>query len=157
MSTLLNTPVAAGALVARVLHADEGDQLNVMGSDTRVKFTGADTGGKLSMFVVTATPGDGVPMHTHTHEDEIFYVLEGRIRFDTGGESTVAGPGATAFLPRSVAHAWWVEGEQSAKAIILTLPGTFDAFFAELACPPGVRPDMAAVVQTCARYGITFA
>jgi quercetin dioxygenase-like cupin family protein len=155
MTDVLEAP--APTLAARLLHAEEGGRLNVMGSDTLVKLTGADTAGQLSMFVVTANPGDGVPMHTHTREDELFYVLEGRVRFDTGGTSTVAGTGATAFLPRSVPHAWWVEGDQPAKVIIMTLPGTFDAFFAEIACPPGERPDMAAVVRTCERYGITFA
>ena len=156
MTHALETP-GAPALAVRVLHAEEGGRLNVMGSDTLVKLPGVDTGGAMSMFVVTASPGDGVPMHTHTREDELFYVLEGRIRFDTGGESTVAGPGATAFLPRSVAHAWFAEGDTPTRAIIMTLPGTFDAFFAEIACPPGERPDMAAVVRTCERYGITFA
>jgi quercetin dioxygenase-like cupin family protein len=142
---------------ALVLAQGEGKRLNVMGSDTYVKLTAADTNGQLSMFVVDANPGDGVPMHTHTREDEIFYVLSGQVRFATDQGEQIAQAGATVFLPRGGPHAWWTHGTTPAKLIIMTLPGTFDAFFAEIALPPGKAPHMPTVIETCLRYGITFA
>jgi hypothetical protein len=98
----------------------------------------------------------GIPLQIHTREDELFYVLEGEIRVTVGEQQTVGGPGTTADLPVHIAPSWFVHGDRPAWMLVMTLPATFNAFFAELACPPGQPRPMDEVIAICARHGITF-
>ena len=69
---------------------DEGDHhffLNHLAT-VKVGAGGSDSGLTLVEFV--APRGFGPPLHVHTEEDELMYVLEGEIRIDLGGgDSTV--------------------------------------------------------------------
>ena len=38
-----------------------------------------DTNGKFALFEVSGCPGGEPPLHIHENEDEMFYVLEGRM------------------------------------------------------------------------------
>ena len=40
---------------------------------------GADTGGAYCLLEVSLAPGIGVPRHTHTREDESYYVTHGEL------------------------------------------------------------------------------
>ena len=44
-----------------------------------VCLSGADTGGAFCLLEVSAAPGVSVPRHTHTREDESYYVLSGEL------------------------------------------------------------------------------
>jgi hypothetical protein len=50
--------------------------LNVVGEETLVKVSPADSGGALAAFHLVAPPMSGPPRHVHSREDEWFYVLE---------------------------------------------------------------------------------
>lgn len=151
----MDTLMAAGGS-AWVVKSGAGEMLNIMGTRNEVKLRGTQGGGKLCVFETTAGPGDGVPLHTHSREDEYFYVLEGEIEFDDAGTLTTGGPGTFVMLPMHRPHAWRVAGDRPARMLIMTTPGTFDAFFAELACPPGQQRPMEEVIAICARFGIVF-
>lgn len=121
----------------------------------------AATGGALSAFRSTMPQGAGPPRHVHSCENETFLVLDGEVLFEVGGERLVAGPGASIFLPRGVAHAFRV---QSPVAVMLGLitPGAFEAFFRELSVPAGRRDlpgpdappfDISAAMAVQARLG----
>src|SRR5215470_9407117 len=49
----------------------------------------------------------GAPMHKHTHEDEISYVLEGTLSVIQGGKVETAGPGDYIVKPRGIFHTFW--------------------------------------------------
>ncbi len=148
--------LAVSSAAGKLVGDGQGPVLDILGTANEVKLTGEETGGRLSMFVVTAGPGDGVPPHVHSREDEVFHVLDGRIEFTLDGRTTIAEPGTTVFLPAHRPHAWFVTADGPARAVLLTVPGTFDAFFAELACPPGQRRPTDEVVAICRRHGIEF-
>lgn len=64
-------------------------------------------GGTLGVVENTLPPGAvGCPFHWHTHEDEVFYVLEGRGVFRYGEELREIGPGDCMTCPAGtgVAH-----------------------------------------------------
>jgi mannose-6-phosphate isomerase-like protein (cupin superfamily) len=42
--------------------------------------------------------------HEHVSE-EVFYILEGRAEYRFGGQTVIAGPGETVFIPSAVRHA----------------------------------------------------
>lgn len=132
--------------------------LPVLAHPYGVRIAPSDSGGTMLMTEQSIPVGQGVPMHTHAHEDETFYVLDGQIRFDTADGSTVAGAGTSVFLPRGNPHAWFVAGDRPARFLLIVTPGEgFHTMFEELSRLPEGAPDMATVGTICARYGITFA
>jgi len=48
--------------------------------------------------------GDKVPWHTHDHEDEMFYVLEGVLDILLKETTLKVGPGEFCIVPRGVEH-----------------------------------------------------
>lgn len=107
----------------------EGEALRVLGDAQRVKLTGADTDGRFTLIENENPPGTGLPMHLHRHEEEIFYVVEGRVEFTVDGERVTGEAGTTVFLPRGVPHRWEVVGDAPARMLIMLLPAGLEEFF----------------------------
>jgi uncharacterized cupin superfamily protein len=74
-----------------------------------------------------------IPPHTHSHEDECSYVLEGHRTFDVGGSVVTVGPGSYVVKPRGVFHAFWNATDEPARVMEIHAPGAFEAFYGELA------------------------
>jgi uncharacterized cupin superfamily protein len=67
-------------------------------------------------------PGGGPPPHIHQFEDECFYVLEGALTFQAGGQTVYAKPGDFIHVPRGTVHSVKNEGKEPARTIIITSP-----------------------------------
>src|SRR3954470_16227163 len=116
----------------------------------------ADTGGSAAFVIHPLAPRAlGSPVHTHTHEDEWSYVLEGRVGIEVDGRVVVAGPGDLVLKPRHVPHAFWNAGDEPARLLEVITPGGFESYFAELGeiLAAGV-PDLARLGEVAARYGL---
>ena len=120
--------------------AEQGDAFWWQGSLMRIKTRAADTGGMLGLVDGRFYRGFGPPLHVHSREDEAMYVLEGEIRFRQGDEELVAGPGSWVWQPRGVPHAFRVESE-TARALVLAMPGGFERLFEVGGVPVGDSPD----------------
>jgi quercetin dioxygenase-like cupin family protein len=135
----------------------EGQALQVLGNRLWLKVSGQETADTYELFEQRGRPGDGVPPHMHSREDETFYVVAGEVRFEIGGRTIVAGPGTTLFAPRGVMHAYWFGGETDVVMLFVVSPAGLAPMFAELsALPSGDVPDIAKVLEICGRYGIQF-
>ena len=99
----------------------------------------------------------GPPRHCHSREDELFYVLEGELVFELDGERYTAVAGSTVYLRRGVVHAYQNFTNETARLLIMTMPGKFCDFFEEMsaAAPPGGMPETEVLEALNARYGIT--
>jgi mannose-6-phosphate isomerase-like protein (cupin superfamily) len=98
-----------------------GEVVDVLGAPIAIKSSGrADQ----LFFADHPVPvGYAVPMHVHEREDELFYVLEGRLTLDTAQGEIEAGPGAFVHLPRGVAHGFRNPGPAAARMLVVTTPG----------------------------------
>ncbi len=98
----------------------------------------------------------GAPMHKHTHEDEISYVLEGELSVIQDGTVQIARPGQYIIKPRGIFHTFWNAGNERIKFIEIITPGNFEYYFAELApfLETGKPPQMDKVRETGAKYGL---
>ena len=98
----------------------------------------------------------GAPMHKHTHEDEISYVLEGQLSVIQDGKEHKALPGQYIIKPRGIFHTFWNEGTERLHFIEFIVPGNFSNYFDELApfLAAGQPPQMDKVRETAARYGL---
>ena len=133
-----------------------GEALRVLGELVYIKLTGAQTSGLFSLFELVNGPGTGVPPHVHAREDEVFYVVEGRVAFTIDGKALVAEAGASLHLPRGAPHGFQVSGDGPARIVAMVFPAGIEQMFRELAVLPPGPPDLARVAEICGRHGITL-
>src|SRR5215472_16256987 len=69
------------SLVVGPLQGRTPSPLNAVGEDLLVKAAGADTMQQFAFFHLTVPNMSGPPLHVHTREDELFYVLDGELVF----------------------------------------------------------------------------
>ena len=92
------------------------------GRSCSLKLRGGETGGSIMMFEETIPRGTRSTLHLHHDSDEVAYVLSGEVTFLIGDEITVGGPGAYAFIPRNVPHAWKSTGAETGRVQFLYTP-----------------------------------
>ncbi len=143
------------------LEREEGSAVWFLGCLTRVKATGAQTGGAFGLIEQVFPPGFASPYHVHRREDETFYVLEGDMTFICDQKRWKVGPGAYLFLPRNIPHGFKLDEPAPARILILATPAGFEQFILEmsepakdLAHPPVGPPDMGKLLAVAAQYGI---
>ena len=141
---------------------DEGPRHDVLGATHRYKVLAAETGGSLSVFEETIPPGVGAPPHTHSREDEAFYVLSGEVLFDIDDESSPLrlGPGSFLFAPRHRRHGYRNVGTDSARLLVFAMPGDgLDRMFAafdELRNQSGQIPAAETITTIARQYGVVI-
>ena len=117
-----------------VLSPDDGETVWLRKLGIRFMIEGEETGDNFALVEHPIEPRAlAAPMHTHQHEDEYTYVLEGEIGFQVGEEVRVARPGDLVFKPRGVPHAFWNAGDVPARGLEIISPAGFERYFAELA------------------------
>ena len=85
---------------------------------TTYKVLSKSVNGSAAIVEHTVEPKSiGAPMHKHTHEDEISYVLEGELSVIQDGKVEIAGPGQYIVKPRGIFHTFWNEGNERIKFI----------------------------------------
>jgi quercetin dioxygenase-like cupin family protein len=92
------------------------------GASFSLKLRREETGDSIMMFEETITGGKKSTFHLHHDSDEVAYVLSGEVTFKIGDEVTVGGPGACAFMPRGVPHAWKSTGAETGRVLFLYTP-----------------------------------
>jgi mannose-6-phosphate isomerase-like protein (cupin superfamily) len=116
-----------------------------------VKASGRSTGGSLTVMEITVDQGP--PKHTHTREDESFYVFTGALYVECGEDRFEAGQGSFVFLPRNLPHTFRSIGGPAA-ALLMVTPGGLDEYFAELHATLNANADPAEITMIQERYGI---
>ena len=113
--------------------------------------------GSAGIFELTVPPGSNVPPpHSHTHNEEIIYVLEGALRYTVGVETRDLRPGETMHTPKGVVHAFANPFEGQVRALVINSPDIGAQFFRDVAAVLGAGgpPDKAALAQVMGRYGL---
>ncbi len=139
-----------------------GDEYWLVGDLYTFKATGEDTGGSYSLVEILVSPGKGPPLHTHSREDEAFYILMGEAEF-TVGDRTVSAPAGT-FLhaPRHIPHRFTNLTTSVAKMQVWIFPAGFEQYFIEAGDPvtdpsgPPPEPDVDKLLSLAPKYGLTF-
>ena len=97
------------------------------------------------------------PLHRHSREDEISYVLEGEMTVLADDELSTVPAGESVVKGRDVWHTFWNAGDEPLRFIEIIAPGEFSAFFEEVAPLTPLDPtDEAAAAEFLAvgeRYG----
>jgi mannose-6-phosphate isomerase-like protein (cupin superfamily) len=122
----VNTPI--------VLQNQEGRALWHLGALMNFKALTEETGGQYWAVEGLADGHMAVPLHSHSREDEIWFVLEGEIVFTLGVETTVGGPGTFVYIPRNVPHTFQIRSG-TARWFGFGLGGNLDQWFFETGEP----------------------
>jgi quercetin dioxygenase-like cupin family protein len=155
------TSVQVKASVPFTVPADEGRPGGlwfVHGEKTFfTKVSGADVGHRYAIIEAHTPPGLGPELHTHLHQNELFFVLKGSIGVQCGSERTVLRTGDAFMAPANTPHAFVALGTEPAHTLFLFDPaGDMEAFFADYAPIISVdgEPDRQKLVEVNAKHGI---
>ena len=130
-----------------------------------VCLSGADTGGTYCVLEVGLAPGMGVPRHTHTREDESYFVLAGELEVIVGSKTFVLKPGDSLVAPRDIPHQLRNSGDVENHYLLIFWPSGFEGFLEATAVPAPdnavapTEPPAAAirnVHELASQYGILF-
>ena len=130
-----------------------------------VCLTGVDTGGVCCLLEVSLAAGMAVPRHTHTREDESYYVLFGELEVVVGDQVFILRQGDCLMAPRNIPHQLRNSGSTENHYLLLFSPSGFEEFIMATAVPapdnavaPTQPPAVAVrnVHELAARYGILF-
>jgi len=128
--------------------------------------TGKETDGQFALFEGTVRKDYEVPPHTHSREDESFYIIEGELQCTVGDKTFNGKAGDFIFLPRNVQHSWKTLSKP-ARFLVWINPAGCENAFLDLSEPAPVMelpPDepvseelMQRAVALDNEYGIVYA
>ena len=107
-----------------------------------------DSDGQFGLMEAVLVPGNEPPPHTHTREDELYYVLEGEFDVYAGNDAFKVKQGECVFLQRLVPHAFRIRSPKLRLLLIIS-PGGLEAAFRGMASP-AERLDLPSGMQTYA-------
>ena len=83
--------------------------------------------------------GDSPPLHVHRREDEVFHILNGRLRFQIDGRERIADAGETVIAPKGLPHTYRVESREGANTLTITRGADFETLLRQAGRPPNSR------------------
>lgn len=123
---------------ARVIRAGEGRESQLRyGRGRMIRLVDSEIGAErvdlhVNVLLAGSAPG---PYHLHTASENVYHVLDGRIRIRIDGVDHDAGPGDTVFIPPGVPHSATNIGEGDARLLEIYAPAKVD--FVEVPSTPG--------------------
>lgn len=139
------------------MQTGEQDLLRIGQLEIRYVLDGVETGAASGMFELTVPAGAMVPpAHSHRDNEEIFYVLEGVLRYSVDDEQRDLGPGQHMRTPRGAVHSFSNPHRQTARALVVLTPDIGAQYFRDIAevLRRAGGPDPAGMAEVMARYGL---
>lgn len=127
--------------------------------------TGEHTAGAFTLVDALVPPGGGPPPHTHSREDESFYIIEGTMTFTANGRTFTAGPGESVHIPRGIPHHFHNSSDRPVRMLFQCIPAGIEHMFLEAGTPVSpdattapapTRDDIDRLLAAAERAGITI-
>jgi len=103
-------------------HFSAGEGLELRFGPNRIQFKVDELCGATGLCLMTSSfpPGAGYPfLHVHRSFEEMFYVLEGEVAYQLGGDRVVARAGSTIFIAAGTPHRFKGVGAGPARIIVV--------------------------------------
>jgi quercetin dioxygenase-like cupin family protein len=138
--------------------------VNLAGSRFVVLATALETYGAYSAFEISVPPGAGTPLHAHSEQEAVFYVVTGYLRFQVGEGNEERGSGSLVHVARNVPHFFVNMRNEEAAVIVIARPGGIENFFLKAGTEIGAtdapiaptQEDFERIFYFAPAYGITF-
>ena len=132
------------------------EPITIGGLTVRYLIDGSATKG-MGVFELTIAPGANVPPpHSHTHNEECIYALEGLIRYSVDGVVRDLAPGQWMHTPKGSVHAFSNPHQAAAKALIVLTPDLGAQYFLDVqgVVNAGGPPDRQKLLAVMSSYGL---
>jgi oxalate decarboxylase/phosphoglucose isomerase-like protein (cupin superfamily) len=135
--------------ITRNGHGEGGIELNILGQRYYPKAWCETT----FAFETNSEPGQHVPVHIHSTQDEFILVQEGELALKLGGEWLTAREGDVVKMPRGVPHGYFNKSDKPCRALFWASPaGRLKELFDEL----DNLTDVEAAVRISAEHDVEF-
>ena len=95
---------------------------------------GHETNGNQSLMKITVQRGAEPPAHTHSREDEAYFILAGSITYTIWEDIITVNEGEYVYLPKNVPHKFELVSEK-AEVLMLISPAGLDQWFWDNSAP----------------------
>jgi quercetin dioxygenase-like cupin family protein len=95
---------------------------------------GHETEGSHALMRIIVNRGAEPPAHTHSREDESYYILKGSIRYRVGEDVITVNEGEYVYLPKGIPHKFELLTEQ-AEVLMWISPAGLDQWFWDNSVP----------------------
>ncbi len=142
-----------------IRHPGEASAFWTMGQLLVRQLGGDESGGEVAVTETRMPGGLATPLHIHSRESELGYVLEGEVDFRCGEETRRCGPGGFFYLPKGFPHAFKV-APAGARVLFVALPAGIERLYEEVGVPaermelPNLPPEIARWLELSHSYGI---
>ena len=154
----------------RIVLPEETEDFDFGGLGVEWKVNGADTASRYAVIHHPIAPHAlAAPLHFHHNEDELSFVLRGRLGALLGDQVVTADAGTWVFKPREQWHTFWNPDDEPCEIIEIISPAGFEDYFREVAASWGdlnkfaeinrkysLEMDFDSVPGLCERFGLTF-
>jgi quercetin dioxygenase-like cupin family protein len=101
---------------------------------------GHETNNRHSLIKIRVKQGAEPPPHTHSREDESYYILKGSIRYNIGEDEITVNEGEYVYLPKDVSHSFKILSEE-AEVLMWMSPAGLEQWFWDNSAPaPDGKP-----------------
>lgn len=145
--------------VPAIVRASHGLEVVLGDLATVHKVRSEITDGHMAVIEHTLPPGRlAAPLHRHSREDEISYVLAGQMGALLGDRVVQARAGAYVVKPRGQWHTYWNAGDTDLRLMELLVPGGFEVCLERLAEALAATGavDASAIERIGAEHGVEF-
>jgi quercetin dioxygenase-like cupin family protein len=120
-----------------------GKVLTIGDSEVCIKVSSGETAAGYELVLNNVPAGFGPPAHVHRRMEQAFYVLEGRVSFQLGGDWVEADPGEVVVVPPGTAHTFANRTQKAAQLLQINSGGALEPMFEDLAraFPAGSQQD----------------
>ena len=134
----------------------EGRRIRIRNGEILFKITGADTEGQVGIFEQTMQKDDPGPVpHFHKKTTEMFFLLEGALKFTLDGATQVVEQGGFVCVKPNTVHKFSQHGPIPTRFLIMFSPGgEREKYFEGLAAiaTRAGKPDRAELVSLMHEY-----
>ncbi|HEY5745900.1 MAG TPA: cupin domain-containing protein [Chryseolinea sp.] len=99
-----------------------------------------ETGGRHALIKIIVQRGAEPPAHTHSREDESYFIIKGSVRYTIGEDQVTVNEGEYVYLPKDLPHSFQVLSDK-AEVLMWMSPGGLDQWFWDNSVPaPDGKP-----------------
>ncbi len=91
----------------------------------------------MSLLAEDIRPGDGIPVHYHSSEEELIFIEKGHGVFTFGEEQYEVMPGSMALVPRTVWHGLQNDSDEMLRMVFGYTPSGFEDYFRAIGVKEG--------------------